>query len=152
MYMREQLVGSILAVAMSTCALLAIPSQSLMSEAAVQSSLDAEFAAAISRIASLPRVPVNAPTATDVAYLFKEMTDMYRLSDIRDFVAAHYPMTRIRDVVAGNLEYADVNDKALKELNPRFLLYDRLDLGFKYSEDWKDVIEFKAVLRNLRDF
>jgi hypothetical protein len=51
--MHKQFIGKLFTMALSACALLAVTSQSLRSESDVQSDIESEFAAAVSRVASV---------------------------------------------------------------------------------------------------
>jgi hypothetical protein len=113
----------------------------------LKSQLDKQFSAAVRRVAAVRAT--NRATAIVVTHLFKDLTDTYLLSDFQSYVAERYKLTRVRDVV-GNVEYANLNDTTLKQFDRQFFDYDRLDINFRYSADWKDIVEFSAILRNLR--
>lgn len=147
MFERRQFVSSCLATALSTGAFSAVSTRSFGLEDTVRAQLDAEFVEAIRRIASLRET--NRSTAINVTYLFKQITDTHRLSDLRDFLSQRYTLTREREGIGRNIEYAYVNADALRAFDSRFLRLDRLDLLFRYSENWKEIVEFKAGLGNL---
>jgi|SRR5215470_1321123 len=144
---RRQFVVELLAAMISTCALLAVPNKSLSAEDPLKSQLDKQFSDAVRRVAAVRET--NRATAIVVTQVFKELTDVHSLSDFQSYVAEHYKLTRVRDIV-GNLEYANLNDATLKQFDRRFFSYDRLDINFRYDADWKDIVEFIAVLRNVR--
>jgi hypothetical protein len=147
MHERRQFVSDLLSATISTCALLVVPTQSLSLEDPLKSQLDKQFSAAVRRVAAVRAT--NRATAIVVTHLFKDLTDTYLLSDFQSYVAERYKLTRVRDVV-GNVEYANLNDTTLKQFDRQFFDYDRLDINFRYSADWKDIVEFSAILRNLR--
>jgi hypothetical protein len=147
MHERRHFVGELLAAMISTCALLAAPNQSLSAEDSLKSQLDKQFSDAVRRVAAVRET--NRATAIVVTHLFKDLTDTHSLSDFQSYVAERYKLTRVKDVV-GNVEYANLNDTTLKQFDRRFFSYDRLDINFRYSADWKDIVEFSAVLRNVR--
>jgi len=138
--------NSSLSVTMSTCVLLVVPTQSLSLKDASKSEIDKQFFVAIRRVATVRET--NRATAIVVTHLFKDLTDAFLLSDLQSYIAERYKLTRVKDVV-GNIEYADLNDTTLKQLDRRFLGYDRLDINFRHSGDWKDIAEFSAILRNV---
>jgi hypothetical protein len=144
---RRQFVSDLLAATISTCALLVVPTPSFSLEDSLKSQIDKQFSLAVDRVAAVRET--NRSTAIVVTHLFKELTDEHLLSDLRSYVAEHYKLTRVRDVV-GNIEYADLNDTTLKHFDRRFLSYDRLDINFRYSADWKEITGFSAILRNVR--
>jgi hypothetical protein len=144
---RRQFVSDLFAATISTCALLVVPTQSLSLEDPLKSQLDKHFSAAVRRVAGVRET--NRATTIVVTHLFKDLTDTHSLSDFRSYVAEHYKFTRVTDVV-GNIEYAHLDDTTLKQFDRRFFSYDRLDINFRYSADWKDIVEFSAILRNLR--
>src|SRR5262245_37930250 len=132
---------------MSTCVLLVVPTQSLSLKDASKSEIDKQFFVAIRRVATVHET--NRATAIVVTHLFKDLTDAFLLSDLQSYIAERYKLTRVKNVV-GNIEYADLNDTALKQFDRRFLGYDRPDINFRYSGDWKDITEFSAIHRNVR--
>jgi len=146
-HVRRKFVSDLLAVTISTCALLAVRTPSLSLEDSLKSQLDNDFSAVIRRVAGVRET--NRATAIVVTHLFKDLTDAYSLSDFRAYIAEHYKLTRVKDA-AGNIEYADLDDTTLKQFDRRFFSYDRLDINFRYGVDWKDIVDFSAILRNLR--
>ena len=147
MHERRQFISDLLSVTMSTCVLLVVPTQSLSLKDALKSEIDKQFFVAIRRVATVRET--NRATAIVVTHLFKDLTDAFLLSDLQSYIAERYKLTRVKDVV-GNIEYADLNDTTLKQFDRRFFGYDRLDINFRYSGDWKDITEFSAILRNVR--
>jgi len=147
MHERRQFVSDLLAAMISTGALLVVPTRSSSLEDALKSQLDKQFSEAIRRVAAVRET--NRATAIIVTHLFKDLIDAHLLSDFQSYVAEHHKLTRAKDVV-GNIEYADPNDTTLKQFDRRFVSYDRLDINFRYGADWKDIVEFSAILRNLR--
>jgi len=147
MHERRQFINDLLSVTMSTCVLLVVPTQSLSLKDPLKSEIDKQFFLAVRRVAAVRET--NRATAIVVTPLFKDLTDAFLLSDFQSYIAERYKLTRVKDVV-GNIEYADLNDTTLKQFDRRFFGYDRLDINFRYSGDWKDITEFSAILRNVR--
>ncbi len=103
--MRERNVGNLFALAMSAYALLAGTSQSVRSEGVVQSDIESEFAAAVSRVAALRET--NRSTAIGVTDLFKEITDKHQPAEFQAFLASRYEFVRMEDAV-GKVEFTDI--------------------------------------------
>jgi hypothetical protein len=147
MHERRRFFSNLLSVTLSTYALLVVPTRSLSLEDPLKSQLDKSFSAAVRRVARVRKI--NRATVIVVTHLFKNLVETYLLSDFQSYVAERYKLTRARDVV-GNIEYADLDDTRLKQFDRRFFSYDRLDINFRYNADWKNIVEFSAILRNLR--
>src|SRR5215510_13862912 len=147
MHERRQFISDLLSVTMSTCVLLVVPTQSLSLKDHLKSEIDKQFFAAVRRVTTVRET--NRATAIVVTHLFKELTEAFLLSDVQSYIAERYKLTRVKDVV-GNMEYADLNDATLKQFDRRFFDYDRLDIDFRYSGDWKDITEFSVIRRNVR--
>ena len=143
--MRELVVGSLFAAAMSACALLAVTPQSVRSESGVHSDIESEFAAAVSRVAALRET--NRSTAIVVTDLFKEITDKHQPAEFQAFLASRYKSVRTKDAL-GSVEFTDIGANSLRKFDSRFLRQDKLRIAFGYSADWKNIVEMHATLLN----
>jgi hypothetical protein len=143
--MRKKVFRSLFAATMSTCALLAIMSQSVKSEAGAQSDIESEFGVAVSRVASLRET--NRSTAIVVTYLFKEITDKHQPAEFQAFVASHYKLVRAKDA-RGNVEFVDIDANSLRKFDSRFFRQDELRIAFRYNADWKYIVETHVSLLN----
>ena len=143
--MRELVVGSLFAAAMSACALFAVTSQSVRSEVGVQPDIESEFTAAFSHVASLREA--NRSTAIVVTDLFKEIADKHQLAEFQALLSSRYKSVRTKDAL-GNVEFTDINANLLRKFDGRFLRQDILRIAFKYSADWKHIVEMHATLLN----
>jgi hypothetical protein len=143
--MRRQFAVNLLASTLLLCPLFTAGSQSPGSglEHVVESNLEHEFAAAMSRVAALRET--NQSTAISVNDQFKEITDTYPLSDFRNFIASRYQFTRAW-TVAGNTEYADIKGPALTRFDSRFPSNNTVTIGFYYDSEWKNIRSFYAGL------
>src|SRR5436309_2758585 len=103
--MRRPFAANLLVSTLLLCPLFTAGSQSQVSEHVVESSLDREFAAAMSRVAALRET--DRSTAISITELFKELTVKYSLLEFRNFLASRHQFRRTRDV-AGNSEYTDI--------------------------------------------
>ena len=140
--MRELHVGNLLAAAF---VFLAVIFQTVRSESGVQSDIESEFAAAVSRAASLRET--NRSTAIVVTDLFKEIIEKHQPAEFRAFVASHYKMIRAEDAL-GNVEFTDLDANSLRKFDRRFFPQDELRIGFRYSADWKYIIETHVSILN----
>jgi len=147
MHERRQFTSDLVSVTIAIFVFLAVPTQSLSLEDPLKSELDKQFSVAVRRVAAVRET--NRATAIVVTHLFKDLTDAFLLSDFQSYIAERYKLTRVKDVV-GNIEYADLNDTVLNQFDRRFFGYDRLDINFRYTGDWKDITKFSAILRNVR--
>jgi len=143
--MRELVIGNLFAAAISACALLAVVSQSVRSEVGMQPDIESEFTVAVSRVASIRET--NRSTAIVVTDLFKEIADKYQPVELQAFLASHYKLVRTKDAL-GNGEFTDIDANLLRKLDSRFLRQDRLRIAFRYSGDWKHIVEMHATLLN----
>jgi hypothetical protein len=143
--MRELVVGSVFAAAMSACALLAATSQSVRSEGGVQPGIEGEFATAVSRVAALR--DTNRSTAIVVTDLLKEITDKHQPTEFQAFLASRYKSVRTKDAL-GSVEVTDIDANSLRKFDGRFLRQDKLRIVFGYSADWKHIVEIHATLLN----
>jgi hypothetical protein len=143
--MRKKALRSLFAVTMSTCALLPMMSQSVKSEAGAQSSIEKDFAAAVSRVASLRET--NRSTAIVVTDLFKQITDKHPLSEFQGFVGSQYKLVRVKDV-RGNDEFTDIDANSLRKIDRRFFPQDKLRIDFGYDSDWKYIVLLHVTLLN----
>jgi hypothetical protein len=141
--MRELVVGSLFAAAMSACALLAVTPQSVRSEGGVHSDIESEFAAAVSRVAALRET--NRSTAIVVTDLFKEITDKHQPAEFQVFLASHYKSIRAKDAV-GNVEFTDIDANSLRKFDRRFSRQDILRIAFRYNADWKYIETHVSLL------
>jgi len=114
----------------------------------MRSQLEGDFAEAIRQVASVRET--NRSTGLDVTPQFDRVTKTYPLRDLQNYIAQNYGLTRVTTGV-GNEDYTYLNEKMLKQFDERFLRYDRLTLGFRYGEDWKNILAFRATLVNLAE-
>jgi hypothetical protein len=112
-------------------------------ERVVESNLESEFAAAMSRVAAFRET--SQLTGIGVNDLFKPITDTHSLSEFRDFLAARYRFKRTRNVV-GNSEYTDIEGLTLWRFDSRFPLNNAVRVGFYYDSEWKNIVGFYAGL------
>ena len=124
--------------------LVTAASPSLSEEPEMHSSLGAQFADSISRVASIREV--NRSTAIIVTDEFKDLMDGSGAA-FREFLIARYRFIRVKTVV-GNTEYADIDTKELWKFDRRFLPGDKLRVGFVFSSDWKNVQNARVSLLN----
>jgi hypothetical protein len=143
--MREQVLVNRYAVAISAFVLLAITSQSLRSESGMQSDIQNDFAAAVSRVASLRET--NRSTAIVVTDQFKQIEDKHSLSEFKDFVASRQKLIRFKDAI-GNGEFTDIDANSLRKIDRRFFPQDKRRIGFRYDADWKNIVDLHVTLLN----
>jgi hypothetical protein len=93
-------VRELLAATISNCALLVVPTQSFSLDDSLKSQFDKQFSLAVGRVAAVRAT--NRSTAIVVTHLFEDLTDTHSLSDLQSYVAEHYKLTRVKDVV-GNI-------------------------------------------------
>jgi hypothetical protein len=141
--MRRQFAVNLLASTLLLCPLFTAGSQSQALEHVVETDLEREFAAAMSRVAAVRES--NQSTAISVNDQFKEITDAHPLSDFRNFMASRYQFTRAW-TVAGNTEYTDIKGPALTGFDSRFPSNNRVRIGFDYDSEWKNILGFHAGL------
>jgi hypothetical protein len=146
MFERRRFVTRFVVTAMSSYVLSIMPSSSLSLESTVKQQLDSAFSEAIRRVAEIRET--NRSTGLDVTHQFDRILETYSLADFQAYLAMRYGLERVKTGL-GNEDYTYLDDKTLKEFDKRFLRYDRLTVGFMYSSDWKDIIEFRASLVNL---
>jgi hypothetical protein len=106
---------------------------------------DREFAEVITAIANKRKV--DRSTAIDVTPFFKPMTDRLSLTELKDYVLGRYSGNRGMSLGI-RFDRVEIEERELKSFDRAFLYKDGLAITFGYSDDWKTVTIFKAVLLN----
>ena len=112
--------------------------------AALESPMDREFAAVITAIAERRRV--DRATAITVTPLFQLMLDRYSPSELKDYLLNRHPSRRGEG--RSKYDLVEIGDRELKSFSTAFLRKDKLSMTFSYSDAWKTVDGFVAVLLN----
>ncbi len=143
--MRRQFAVNLLASTLLLCPLFTAGSQSPSSglEHVVESNLEREFAAAMSRVAALRET--DQSMAITVTELFKDISDRHPLVDFRNFLVSRYQFQRVW-TVAGNSEYTNIEGPALTRFDSRFPSNNMVRISFRYDSEWENILTFYGSL------
>jgi len=112
-------------------------------DALMPAETDKYFTGVITSIADLRER--DQTSAIMVTSLFKPLTDLLSLKELRDYIASRSPLKRGKDI-RGNYEYTNIGTDELKAFDKRFHSEDVLILGFRYNENWTAITELHANL------
>lgn len=90
----------------------------------------------------------------EIIIFFKPITNKYKLSVFRDFLASRYNITRSEKYIAPdgnstqNAEGLTFEGDELRHFSTRFSRDDILVVYFTYTDDWVNIISFGAYLVN----
>ena len=124
-----------------TLVCLTVPSAG--QEPQTRPSIGEEFASVISLLGASRET--NHAAGFVVTDRFTPIIDRYSLVQFHDYIGARYKLTRITDW-SGNYENVSIQDDELRNLDGRFLRYDRLRIIFKFDAKWSRIILFAADL------